>query len=173
MRTSRLNAARLLAMVALPILICDQASKLLITSRMVLNQSVAVIRPFLNLTFTANPGAAFSLFTGLPDQVRMLFLSGVSVAAIVVLLTLIVRGNLSSLGATAMAMVLGGALGNLTDRLLRGVVIDFIDVHYKNWHYPVFNVADCAITIGVALILADSLMRARTPVGEAEPEVKS
>jgi signal peptidase II len=157
-RTSHLRVPMmLLALVTIPALILDQASKLYLSSHLALYQIVPIIPNWFDITFTLNPGAAFSLFVNLPAWFRGGLLVGLSIAAIIVLLTMISKVRELGMNSIAMALILGGAIGNLIDRLWRGEVVDFIHVHYYSHSYPVFNLADSAISVGVALILIHSL----------------
>lgn len=146
----------MLLFVALPVFVLDQASKLYIVRHLALYQEIALIPHWAAITHTENPGAAFSLFATVAPAVRNLLLGGLAAGAIVVLGVLLARGERPALISVAFALILGGAGGNLADRALRGRVVDFIYVHYYAWSYPVFNLADCAITVGVALILLHS-----------------
>jgi len=148
---------RLVLGITLPILLIDQLSKLYIASHLALHEDVVLIPNWLDITYTLNPGAAFSLFARMPPWFRNSFLLGLAAGAIVVLIVLLIRDPRFSLTSAALALILAGAMGNLIDRVWRGPVVDFILMHYYNHNYPVFNVADSAITIGVALILITSL----------------
>jgi signal peptidase II len=150
----------LVFLVAIPLVVIDQVSKLYVSTHMALYQSVPVIPHWFDITYTENPGAAFSIFANLPPGVRSTLLFTLSAAAIVVLLVLIAESRRITLTSFSLALILGGAAGNLIDRSVRGQVIDFVRLHYYGLSYPIFNVADSAITIGVALILISSL-RAR------------
>jgi signal peptidase II len=143
----------LLGGITIPIIVLDQASKLFVKAHMELYESISIIRNYFDITYTQNPGAAFSLLAQAPSWVREAFLMLLAAAAIVVLIVLVARAERVSVNSIAFAMILGGAAGNLIDRAVRGQVIDFIRVHYYDLNFPVFNVADSAITIGVALIL--------------------
>jgi signal peptidase II len=147
----------LIGLVALPVLLLDQATKLYVSSHMELLESIPIIPHWLDLTYTRNSGAAFSMFANLPGWFRGAFLMTLSIVAIIVLLILIARSDGLSVTTFSLALIMAGAAGNLIDRLLRGQVVDFIRVHYYDWNYPIFNVADSAITIGVALLLLMSL----------------
>jgi len=154
------NARRLfwmLALVAWPMVLLDQASKFLITTHLALYQEITLIPNFLAITYTLNPGAAFSLFATMQPIVRDGILSGLSLAAIILLMVLLLRGRQPGAVSLAYALILGGAAGNLFDRIAYGRVIDFIFVHYYAWTYPVFNLADSAITIGAAIILIHAI----------------
>ncbi|MBL0058624.1 MAG: signal peptidase II [Elusimicrobia bacterium] len=134
--------------VLLGILLLDQASKILVEKLLPLGQSVTLL-PFFALTHVQNTGAAFGLF----PQSNGVFV-GLTLAILGLLLKmhreLAAQGILARLG---LALVWGGALGNLGDRLRRGAVTDFLDVYWKGWHWPAFNVADSAITVGVSFLL--------------------
>ena len=148
----------LIGAITIPIIVLDQATKLLVKAHMALYQSIALIPNFLDLTYTLNPGAAFSILANAPPWARLAFLLSMSCAAIIVLAVLIARAERVSIASVGFALILAGAAGNLIDRATRGGrVIDFVRAHYYDWNYPVFNVADSAITIGVALIILTSL----------------
>lgn len=146
---------------ALAVVVGDQLTKLAITESLTLYQRVPVL-PLLDLVHLHNTGAAFSFLAGASGWQNWLFASValvVSTALVWWLCTLPRSGR--GVLALGLALVLGGAIGNLVDRLLYGYVIDFILVHYREWSYPAFNVADSAITCGVALILFDELVLGR------------
>jgi signal peptidase II len=152
---------RLVGFITLPILILDQLSKLYIARHLALHQDIVLIPNYLDITYTLNPGAAFSMFAGMPAWFRSSFLLALAAGAIVVLLVLLFRDPRLNHTSLALAMILAGAIGNLIDRLWRGPVLDFILMHYYAYAWPVFNVADSAITIGVVLILLTSLAPSR------------
>ena len=155
---------RMLPLVTAPVLALDQLSKVYVSSHLRMFQAVAVIRGWLDITYTLNPGAAFSLFATMPPAFRGVFFIALSVIAIVVLIALLARRLTPLDSAIAFALILGGTVGNLIDRIARGEVIDFIYFHHESFSYPVFNIADSAITIGVAIILIGSLFeRPREP----------
>jgi signal peptidase II len=147
---------RLMCLITIPVLVLDQLTKMLVRERMDLYQSIPLLPHFLDLTYTLNPGAAFSLFVGLPPWLRLAFLIGMNLGAIVVLTVLLARSVRVDFNTVAFALIIAGAAGNVIDRGIRGEVIDFIRVHYYGWNYPIFNVADSAISIGVVLILIAS-----------------
>jgi signal peptidase II len=120
-----------------------------------LYRTIPIVSDWLDVTFTLNPGAAFSLFATMPARLRHWFFVVLSFGAIVVLLVLLARRT-EAWSNFAFALILGGTIGNLIDRLVRGRVIDFIYFHHESFNYPVFNLADSAITIGVAIILFES-----------------
>jgi len=143
----------MLGLVALPVFVLDQLVKLYIVRHLQLFAQIDLVPHWLAITYTLNSGAAFSLFATLPPAVRGLMLDGLAAAAVIVLGVLLARGARPPAISAAFALIMGGAAGNLLDRAVRGRVVDFIYVHYYSWSYPVFNIADSAITIGVAIIL--------------------
>ncbi len=156
---SRLRVtAILLGLVALPVLALDQWSKHYVAAHMALYETIPVIPNWFDITYTRNPGAAFSMFVAMPPWIRSAMLLGLSIAAIAVLLALISRSREIDLNSIAYALILAGAAGNLIDRATGGQVIDFIRVHYYDLNYPVFNIADSAITVGVTLVIVASFL---------------
>jgi signal peptidase II len=135
--------------------ILDQVSKLAIAANMQLFQSIQLI-PSFNLTYVHNTGAAFSFLSEAGGWQRWFFAGLAMVISVVIAVWMTRLTKQESLLAVALALVLGGAIGNLIDRLAYGYVIDFLDVYYGTWHWPAFNVADSAITLGVMLMLAES-----------------
>ena len=151
----------LIGAITIPIIVLDQATKLFVKAHMALYQSIALVPNYLDLTYTLNPGAAFSILANAPPWARLAFLLSMSCAAIIVLTVLIARAERVSVISVGFALILAGAAGNLIDRATRGGrVIDFVRAHYYDLNYPVFNVADSAITIGVALVILTSLFGA-------------
>jgi len=155
---------RLIAMAALitaPVLVLDQLSKIYVSTHFQMFETYPLIPGWLDCTYTLNPGAAFSLFATMPAAFREAFFIGLSVAAVIVMTVLIARRSTPASTACACALVLAGTIGNLIDRLGRGRVVDFIYFHHAAFRYPVFNLADAAITTGVALILICSWRQER------------
>ena len=147
--------------ISVGVLIADQLSKLAVTENLTLYQRVPVL-PFFDLVRLHNTGAAFSFLAGASGWQNLLFMGvagSVSLALIWWLSTLPRRGHATL--ALGLALVLGGAIGNLVDRALYGYVVDFLLFYYEQWSYPAFNVADSAITCGVVLILFDGLVLER------------
>lgn len=136
-------------------LILDQWSKQIVDGSMQLYQSIPVI-PYFNLTYVHNTGAAFSFLSQAGGWQRWFFAALALTVSVVITIWLARLKKHETLLAVALSLVLGGAVGNLIDRLLYGYVIDFLDVYYQEWHWPAFNIADSAITIGVMLMLAES-----------------
>jgi signal peptidase II len=138
----------------------DQASKWVAEAWLAPYTPVPLV-PSLNLTLMYNEGAAFSFLAGAGGWQRWFF------AGLATLITIVLGVWLHRLRATervtaiGIALVMGGAVGNLIDRMLTGRVVDFIDVYYEDWHWPAFNLADSAITLGVALLLIATLREGR------------
>jgi signal peptidase II len=140
------------------VVVCDQVTKLYVDAVMWPHQSITVIENYVDITYVRNPGGAFGLFAQVDRWiVRPLLLGLSAVAAIVILL--IYRSTPADrlLVRLAFSLVLGGAIGNLIDRLRFDEVIDFFDVHWYHYHWPAFNIADAAITVGVTLLCWDLL----------------
>lgn len=145
---------RLLLTASPLLLILDQWTKLLVDNRFVLYESVPLIDNFLALTYVRNKGAAFGILAD--SAVRIPFFITVSIVALVGILWYLHKIDIAQkLQHWALALIFSGALGNLIDRIRLGEVIDFIDAHWYQYHWPAFNVADSAITIGVGLLLID------------------
>jgi signal peptidase II len=125
---------------------------------------VLPVLPVFSLVLAFNPGAAFSFLAGASGWQRWLF-TGIAVVASFVIVWLLRRGG-SRLYCAGLALILGGALGNLWDRITIGQVVDFLLFHWREWSYPAFNVADSAITVGAALLIVDSFRMRRTGSGE-------
>ncbi len=136
-------------------IILDQVSKLVVDNTMQLYESIPLI-PYFNLTYVHNTGAAFSFLSEAGGWQRWFFAILALVISAVLSVWLARLQKHETLLAVALSLVLGGAIGNLIDRLAYGYVIDFLDVYYNTWHWPAFNIADSAITLGVMLMLAES-----------------
>ena len=133
----------------------DQVSKWFMVSWLSLHETFAVM-PFFNLTMAHNPGAAFSFLAHADGWQRWFFIGLASVVSFALLIWLKKLKPQAKLEAISIAMILGGALGNLIDRFYYGYVIDFLDVYYGTYHWPAFNIADSAIVIGAVLLIIDS-----------------
>lgn len=134
----------------------DQVSKSAIDASMHLYQSIEIM-PYFNLTYVHNTGAAFSFLSEAGGWQRWLFTILAAIISIVLAVWLAKLKKHEILMAASLSLILGGAIGNLIDRVLYGYVIDFLDVYYQSWHWPAFNIADSAITIGVILMLLESI----------------
>ena len=150
---------------ALAIFALDIASKFIILAHFDLYQSIQIL-PFFSLSYVRNYGAAFGFFLG-QRWILALIATVISVVICRMLYKSPKNDYANNIGFT---LVLGGALGNLFDRLYHGFVVDFLDFHLGNWHYPAFNVADSAICIGVALLLFTSFRSGKKsePAGDVE-----
>jgi signal peptidase II len=140
----------------------DQVTKFLIFHHFALHESQVVIPGFFNLTYLTNNGAAFSILAGQPALWRQVFFIGAAgVALVIIWLSLRSFGRNSALYTLALALIAGGAIGNLIDRIRFSFVIDFLDVYVGTYHWPAFNIADSAITIGVGLFIFKNLVLER------------
>lgn len=138
---------------SLAIIALDQATKQLVATHFYLFQSVR-LTGFLNLTYVRNTGVAFSMFNQGP---RLVFIAVGVFISLAILVWLYRHPRDSRVTAVALSLILAGALGNVIDRALWGYVIDFIDFHVEQWHWPAFNVADSAVTIGAVLLVIDAV----------------
>lgn len=143
----------------------DQASKWWVRSSFFLHESRELIPGFFNLTHIVNTGAAFGLLAGEPTVVRQLFFTGVALVALVAIVFIHrqVREQ-HPLFVHALGLIAGGAVGNLIDRVRFGGVTDFLDFYLGKYHWPAFNVADSAITVGVVLFLLAGWWAARKEI---------
>ncbi len=144
---------RILALISAVVIVADQATKIYIDSRFALYESVTVVENFFNITHVRNPGAAFGFLSD--HALRLPFFIAVAALASIGIVWYMSRLREDQrLMHVSLSLVLAGAVGNLIDRIRLGEVIDFLDVHWYNlYHWPAFNVADAAITVGVALLL--------------------
>lgn len=140
------------------IVVLDLWTKSLATESLTLYRPVEVTS-WLNMTLAHNYGAAFSFLSDAGGWQRWLFTGLASVVTLVLIVWLLRLPAAEKRTAAALCLIIGGAVGNLIDRMAHGYVVDFIDVYYQNWHWPAFNVADSAITGGVILLLLDSVLQ--------------
>ncbi|HZW23926.1 MAG TPA: signal peptidase II [Gallionella sp.] len=140
---------------AVLVIVIDQISKLWIVEHFVYGESLRVLSVF-DLVLAHNTGAAFSFLHDAGGIQRWLF-SGIAVVASVWIVTLLRKHAAETLFALALSLILGGALGNLIDRVAYGYVVDFLSFHWGGYYFPAFNIADSAITLGAALLIFDSL----------------
>jgi len=145
--------------VAVIVILFDQLTKIAVAKVFAYGSSHA-IAPFFNLVLVYNRGAAFSFLAMAGGWQRWAF-TALGVAAAVLISYLLKRHGNQKMFCTALALIMGGAIGNVIDRLLYGHVIDFLDFHVGGWHWPAFNLADSAITIGAVLLVFDELRRVR------------
>ena len=141
------------------ILILDQFTKVLVMGMFQLGDS-RTVTSFFNLVRVHNAGAAFSFLAGASGWQRWLF-TGIGLVAVAVILWMLRAHAGQRLFAFALSAILGGAIGNLVDRIAYGHVVDFLQFHYGGWYFPSFNVADSAITIGACALILDELLRVR------------
>ena len=144
---------------ALLILIADQFTKVLILGYYKLGDTTYVTS-FFNVVRVHNAGAAFSFLANAGGWQRWFF-TGIGVAAAIFIIWMLKSHPGQKLFSFALACILGGAIGNVIDRSLYGYVVDFLDFHYAGWHFPAFNIADSAITIGAVCLILDELLRVR------------
>jgi signal peptidase II len=137
------------------IIIADYITKRIIEARIPLYDQIDVL-PFLNIVHVENKGAAFGMFAGLGNGIFI-------VVSLVAILFIIIYLSKTARRAEiyALSLILGGAAGNLLDRILIGKVVDFIDVYVGEWHWPAFNVADSALTVGISIFIMSSLLSSR------------
>ena len=138
------------------ILLCiDQISKLLVVNLLTKTDSITIIKNFFYLTYINNDGAAFSILVG-----KRIFLILIAVSVIVMLIRYIKKNNIQNkLELVSISLIIGGSLGNLMDRVIRGYVIDFLDFKIFNYNFPIFNLADTFIVIGVFLLLLKEIRK--------------
>ncbi len=145
-------------MTAALVLLFDQATKVYIDASMPLHDSIAVIPGFFSITHVRNPGAAFGFLAGASPLFRNIFFVGVTVAAILLILHYLRTSKAQDrLLAFSLSLILAGAVGNLIDRIRFGEVIDFLDVYVGSHHWPAFNVADSAISVGAVILFIELL----------------
>lgn len=155
---SKKNAGLMLWLgVALVVVLLDQVTKITMT-RLLSYGQVEYVNHYLNLVMVYNKGAAFSFLSDQSGWQRYFF-SALAAGVSVFIVWMLNRNANARLFCWSLSLILGGAIGNLIDRLAYGHVIDFLDFHVQHWHWPAFNVADSAITIGAALFVLDELRR--------------
>ena len=150
-----LNKGIPIALISSLIVLLDYFTKKTIESKVLLYESINVL-PFLNIVHVENKGAAFSLLTNLGNN-YFVAISIIAISVIIFYLSQLPKG----LELFSLSMILGGAVGNLIDRLRIGKVVDFIDIYIGRWHWPAFNVADSALTVGIILFLLANIRRGK------------
>lgn len=145
---------------AAAIVALDQASKFAVLQVFSFGERLTVLPGLFDLTLVYNRGAAFSFLAGASGWQRWFFI-GLGLAAAAFIVWLLARHGTQRLFAFALALILGGAIGNVIDRVVHGQVVDFLLVYWQRWHWPAFNVADSAITVGAVLLIVDELRRVR------------
>ncbi len=156
---------RMWMLIATIVVVLDQLSKWWIRMLFDLYESFPIF-PGLQIIYVRNLGAAFSFLSSAGGWQRWFFIVLSLLASIAIVIWIYRLPKQRRLEALGLSLVLGGAVGNLVDRVLLGYVVDFIDVYYQSWHWPVFNVADSAITVGVAIMIIDILFYQRHELSE-------
>lgn len=144
---------------AVAIIAADQVVKLWVQHTLSYGERIPVL-PFFDLTLVFNKGAAFSFLAGAGGMQRWLF-SGIALIVSLFIVRWLYRHGTQSLMGAALVCILGGALGNVLDRLVYGHVVDFLLFYWRDWYFPAFNLADTAITCGAGLLILDEILRAR------------
>jgi signal peptidase II len=145
--------------IALVVILLDQFTKTLIVGYLQLGDS-RTVTSFFNIVRAHNTGAAFSFLHDASGWQRWFFV-GLGVAAAGFIVWMLRGHGAQKMFSLALSLILGGALGNVIDRLMHGYVVDFLQVHHSGWYFPSFNVADSAITVGAALLILDELLRVK------------
>lgn len=141
-------------LLAVVVFVIDIASKFWIVKNFFLFESVNLL-PFFSITYVRNIGAAFSIFEGQ----RWILAAIAFIVSTVIVYMLYRNKHKQKLENLSLALILGGALGNLFDRLYHGFVVDFLDVNFGDWHYPTFNIADCAICLGIGVFILSNYVK--------------
>jgi signal peptidase II len=158
-------STRVQLVVALAVVVLDQIVKAMVRSRLMLHESITVIPGFFDLTRVHNTGAAYGFLNGVDFPFKTALLACVATAALIGLTLYAVKLDRNQvLTRAGLTLVIGGAAGNLIDRVTAGYVLDFVDLYRGNWHFWAFNVADSAISIGVVLMILELLGLGRTRV---------
>ena len=145
---------------AVVVIVLDQLTKYIASTSLEMHQAIAVM-PMFNWTLMHNPGAAFSFLANEDGWQRWFFATIAIVVSVVIFLWIKKLEQHEKWQAIALALILGGAVGNVIDRIWLGYVVDFIQIYYQQWYWPAFNIADSAISIGVVMIIIDSIRQHR------------
>ena len=158
----RSNKRGLLPWLALivAVIVLDQLTKVAVVKLFTYGERKEVVHGFFDLTLLFNKGAAFSFLSSASGWQRWFF-TGIGIAAALFIVVMLARHSSQKLFSAALALIAGGALGNVIDRLIHGHVVDFLLFHWRDWSFPAFNVADSAITVGAVLLIIDELRRVR------------
>lgn len=155
---------------AIGIIFLDQVTKFLIHQSMRLHESIVIVEGFFAITYIRNPGAAFGFLANLSADVRFYFFVGVSIVALIFLSAFFLKTPREDFWTQiGISWVVGGAFGNLIDRLRLGEVIDFLDFFVGPYHWPAFNVADSAISMGLALLILQLFLRSKAETVKGYP----
>lgn len=168
--SSALRTRLLYLAVSLAVLVLDQSTKKVVSSRMELHDTIPVVEGYFHITYVRNPGAAFGIFSGRDSLPKHVAFYATSVLAFGVLIYNVVASPIGQRWLHfGLHLALGGAIGNLVDRVRFGFVVDFLDVHYQDWVWPTFNVADSCICVGIG-IMAWQIFRADAAAAPAGPK---
>ncbi|MGE0405559.1 MAG: signal peptidase II [Candidatus Korobacteraceae bacterium] len=153
-------------LIALAVVLLDRGTKWLVAARMELHDSISILPGFFRLTYVQNTGAAFGLFSESSSEWKTAVLVVFSLVALTIVAVMLWKSShaLTSTGI-GLSLILGGALGNLWDRVVQGHVVDFFDFHLGSYHWPAFNIADSAIVVGAGLMVLEILLT-KTPAEE-------
>ncbi len=156
-------------LIAAVIFVLDRATKVLIERNVSIWDTLQVIPGFFNIVHTKNRGAAFGMFSDGTSEVRTFLLIGVSIAVLIFVAVLLLQPSRAGFSGSrttmiGLSLVLGGAVGNIYDRIVSGMVTDFLEFYVGQWHFAAFNVADSAITVGAGLLLLDMWMSRKQAV---------
>jgi signal peptidase II len=151
------------SLVALFVIVLDQLTKQLVVANLGLHDSIPVISGFLNLVHVRNPGAAFGFLAKMPGYFRSVFFISVTIGAIAMILFYLKQNKVTEKPLLlSLSLIFAGAIGNLIDRLRFGEVVDFVDVYVSTHHWPAFNVADSAISVGAVFLLISLIRHKKT-----------
>ena len=156
-------------LIAALVFVLDRATKVLIERNVSIWDTLQVIPGFFNIVHTKNRGAAFGMFSDGTSEVRTFLLIGVSIAVLIFVAVLLLQPSRAGFSGSrttmiGLSLVLGGAVGNIYDRIVSGMVTDFLEFYVGQWHFAAFNVADSAITVGAGLLLLDMWMSRKQAV---------
>jgi signal peptidase II len=144
------------------VVLLDQITKTIISEKLFMYGSYKVIDGFFNLVYTMNPGAAFGFLAGASETFRYFFFISISISAMLLIIYYILKSKSQDLFIViSFTLIFGGAVGNLIDRIRFGAVVDFLDFYVGTWHWPAFNVADSAISIGAVLMIWEMIVKRR------------
>ena len=147
---------RVMATIGVVILVLDQLTKALVRTQIALNDSIEIVPGFLNLVHVRNTGAAFGFLNSVDLGYKQFLMTGIALVALLAIGLYASRvGSREPLARAGLALILGGAVGNLIDRASVGYVVDFVDAYWRSYHFWAFNVADSAITVGASLLILD------------------
>jgi signal peptidase II len=151
------------------LIIIDQITKFYIDSKMSVHQSIEVISGLFNITYVRNPGSAFGFLAGASAEFRSIFYLIITMLAVGLILYYVAKSDDDeNLTPLSLSLILSGAVGNMIDRIRFGEVIDFLDVYIGSLHWPAFNVADSAISIGAVILIVEMIRRSKEKPSEAK-----